>query len=312
MENTTKVSENLELFSDVFSESCNYLYEITKKDYFQLILLTAENILAGKVLNDFDDETIKKLEEIYKPLEDVSFNVEDVRKTFQAQVLRAFKELNLDNGYATPDTLGILCAYLISRLKPKQKNYSICDPLMGTGNLIYTISNHLDANLNLFGCDHDVRFVKLAKVQADLLETPIEIFFEDTFNLNLSNMDFVVFDSPNIFDDSDYFPYKAVMKYLSFLKDDGYMIGVLPIDFFEHDPDKKFKNEFSKIASVMGIIELPDDFFKSNKKVIVVFEKKIRKEKNCFMVKLPSFSDVNLFNEELIKLESWFNENIKD
>ena len=76
--------DNLELFYDVFEESNNFLYEIFHKPYFELIEMTAENILAGEVLTDFENkEDEEKLQEIYDKLENVDFSVEDVRKALQ-------------------------------------------------------------------------------------------------------------------------------------------------------------------------------------------------------------------------------------
>ena len=97
---------NLELFYDVVDESNNLLYEILHLPYFELIELTAKNILAGEVLNDFDNhEDTKRLEAIYDKLSGVDFSVEDVRKAMQSIILRGFKEMRIPNGNTTPDTL---------------------------------------------------------------------------------------------------------------------------------------------------------------------------------------------------------------
>ena len=288
----TEVSANLELFYDVFDESCDF-------------------ILAGEVLNDLEDEDIKKLNKIYAKLTDVDFNVEEIRKAMQAQILKGIKEMNFQNGLTTPDSIGLLMAYLISRLS-KAKSLNICDPLIGSGNMLYTISNHLTANLNLFGCDHNEYMIKIAKVFADLLETNVELHLEDTLNLKIYNLDFIVFDMPNVIKDKDdYLPYKWVLHYNELIKDDGYIIGLINNDFFDYDNNKRFKEELLKTSSIVCLIELPDNMFVSKPKSIIVINKKIWDKKKMFMTKLPSLSDVKAFNSELVKLEQWFNENIK-
>ena len=136
-------TENLELFYDCLDNSNNYLYEKFHKPYFELIEMTVKNILAGEILTDFENkEDIAPLQEIYDTIKDVDFSVEDVRKAMQAIVLRGFKEMKIPNGNTTPDTIGILFAYLITKVC-KGKELSILDPLCGTGNLLLTISNHL-------------------------------------------------------------------------------------------------------------------------------------------------------------------------
>lgn len=307
----TEVSANLELFYDVFDESCDFLYDKLHLKYLDLIILTANNILTGEVLNDLEDEDIKKLNKIYAKLTDVDFNVEEIRKAMQAQILKGIKEMNFQNGLTTPDSIGLLMAYLISRLS-KAKSLNICDPLIGSGNMLYTISNHLTANLNLFGCDHNEYMIKIAKVFADLLETNVELHLEDTLNLKIYNLDFIVFDMPNVIKDKDdYLPYKWVLHYNELIKDDGYIIGLINNDFFDYDNNKRFKEELLKTSSIVCLIELPDNMFVSKPKSIIVINKKIWDKKKMFMTKLPSLSDVKAFNSELVKLEQWFNENIK-
>ncbi len=304
---------SLEQFYDVFDASCSYLYEVTnKKQYFDLILLTTKNILAGEVLNDLETEQVEKLNEIYKPLIDIDFSVEDIRKAMQAQVLKGIKEMNLENGLVTPDSIGIFITYLISRLNPKdKKEVSILDPLMGSGNLIMTIANHLNLSLKLYGCDHNEWFTKLAKALADLISEPIDIYLQDTLNLNLCQMDYIVFDMPNINSEGNYFPYEAILHYVKMLSDGGFIIGVVGNDFFDHDRNQNFKKELMKDSTIIGIAELPDGFFQNKPKSIIVIQKKVWENKECFMVKLPNFTDVNAFNQELVKLESWFDKFFK-
>jgi len=300
---------NLELFYDCLDESNNLLYEVFHKPYFELLEMTVKNILAGEILTDLDSENTEKLQEIYDKIADVDFTVEDVRKAMQSIVLRGFKEMRIPNGNTTPDTLGIFMAYLITKLCPNKK-ISILDPLCGTGNLLLTISNHLDKDLSLYACDHDIWMTKLTGMLADLLSSPVEIFLQDTFNLNLSNMDAVVFDMPHSENEGEYFPYKAILNYVKMIKEDGCMIGIVENDFFDYDKDKRFKEELLKEMSIIGLVELPDQMFQNIKpKIIVVLQKKIIEAKKCFMVKLPSFTDVKEFNNSLMEIEAWFENN---
>lgn len=317
MQENLNISSNLEVFYDVFDESCSFLYEKLHKNYLELIILTAKNILAGEVLNDLEDEDIKKLADIYKPLEDKDFNVEEIRKAMQAQILKGIKEMNFQNGLTTPDSIGLLMAYLISRLT-KEKVLNICDPLIGSGNMLYTISNHLTSTLNLFGADHNEYMIRIAKVFADLLETEVELHLEDTLNLNIYNLDFIVFDMPNIIKDSKkekedamYLPYKWILHYNEMIKDNGYIIGLINNDFFDYDKDAKFKKKLLETSSIIGLIELPDNMFVSKPKSLMIINKKVWDKKKCFITKITSLSDVKTFNAELYKLESWLNENIK-
>ena len=204
--------------------------------------------------------------------------------------------------------MGYLIAYLISRMS-SEKELKILDPLAGSGNLLLSIEQHLSANCQLFSIENNKLKTDILKSMADLTSTIVEIYFQDTLNIKMSDMDFVVFDMMQQFNLEPYFPYQVVLHHLESLKDDGYMVGLLPNDFFEHDIDKSFKNKLEGIGRVYGIIELPDNIFKSNPKSIIIFKKNTLKDKNCLMVKLPSFNDERAFNDVLSRIEDWFLKN---
>lgn len=300
---------NLELFYDVLDESNNLLYEATKSNYFELIEMTADNILEGKVLSDVDESYVKKLKKIYKKLDNVDFSVEDIRKALQSIILRGFKEMRIPNGNTTPDTLGIFMSYLITKLTDK-KEINVFDPMCGVGNLIFTISNYLDKKTSLYVCDIDPWMTRLTKISADLMDTNVEIFMQDMMSLNLSNMDIVVSDIPTcLYENDKFFPYEAMLHMVDCLNDNGSMICIIQNDFFDYDKDQKFKKALLDKISIVGICELPDDMFKVGKpKSILVLQKKEIKDQ-CFMVKLPSFSNVIEFNDSLKLIESWFLKN---
>lgn len=302
--------DNLELFYDCVDESNNLLYELIHKNYFELIEETVNNILAGEVVTDVDDEGVEKLQAIYDKIADVDFSVEDVRKAMQAIILKGFKEMGILNGNTTPDTLGIFIAYLITKLT-KEKNISILDPLCGTGNLLHTIANHLDKEMKLYACDHNLWMTKLTGMVSDLLNLEVEVFLQDTLNLKMNNLDFIVFDLPNVVkeDDKEYFPYQAILHYKDMLKENGSMIGIVGNDFFDYDKNQEFKKQLLVDSSIIGLVELPDKMFVSKPKIILVIQKKVVDKKNCFMVKLPSFTDVKEFNSVLMDIEAWFEKN---
>lgn len=303
-------TEHLELFYDCVDQSNDILYEAFHKSYFDLIEMTVQNILAGEVVCDCDEETKNKLNQIYDQLVGVDFTVEDVRKAMQAIFLKGFKEMRILNGNTTPDTLGIFIAYLITKLNANKK-ITILDPLCGTGNLLHTVINHLDKECTSFACDHDVWMTKLTKMVSDLLGIPVELYLQDTRNLSLKDMDCILFDMPNVIleEKKSYFPYEAILHYKEMLKPDGAMIAILGSDFFNYDKNQEFKKRLLQDCSIIGLIELPDSMFVAKPKIILVIQKCMLDKKNCFMVKLPSFTDVKEFNKSLMEIEAWFENN---
>jgi len=309
-------TSNFELFYDVLDESISKLYEVKHDNFLNLLIETGRNIIACDVLNkEATKEQREELMAIYEKLEGIDFNVEEIRKAFQMMVLRAFNELNIKNGDTTPDTIGFFVAYLINKLKPKSEKLNILDPVVGTGNLLYSVANHLDAELHLFGIDNIREVLDIASIQGDLLNYDVELFCQDTLDHPFSGMDIVVADIPdyNVEElEKKYFPYLCVLQHIASLKSDGYFIGIVPNDFFEHDDDNFFKANIKKYGSVLGVLELPTNMFKSNPKSIIIFSREALESKKCLLAELPSFNDINALNKALIKIEQWFELNKKE
>jgi len=305
---------NFDLFYDVLDDSIVALYKIKHDNFFNLLIQTGNNIIASEVLNsDCSDEQREELEKIYSRLEGVDFNVETVRQAFQAMSLRAFKETNLKLGEVTPDTLGIFFSYLVSKLKKDAKKLTILDPVVGTGNLLYSLANSLDMELKLYGIDNVREVLEIANVLGNLLNYDVEMFNQDTLTHPFSDIDIVVADLPDYYAkdyDNRYFPHLCVLEHLSSLKEDGYMIALVPNDFFEKDQDKFFKERLKGNGSVLGVLQLPLEMFKENPKSIVIFSKKEVESKKCLLVDLPSFTDFNKLNRSLVEIENWFDKNI--
>lgn len=306
---------NFELFYDVLDESITALYEIKHDSFFNLLIASAKNILASDVLNeDATSEAKAHLLLIYERLEDVDFNVEEIRKAFQMMVLRACNEENLHKGDITPDTIGIFLAYLINKLKPKAKKLAILDPLVGTGNLLYSVANHLDCDLKLFGIDNAKEPLELATVLGNLLNYDIEMYLQDSLLHPFKDMDLCVADinSYELKENEIYFPYLVILMHLASLKDDGYFLSIAPNDFFEHDKDNFFKEHLKDLGSVLGVLQLPTNMFQANPKSIIIFSKKPLESKKCLLVDLPSFSNPNELNKALLQIEDWFLKNMKE
>lgn len=309
-------TSNFELFYDVLDESINKLYEIKHDRFFKLLVDTGKNIIANDVLQK--EATIEQREEllkIYERLSDVPFNVEEIRRAFQMMVLRALKEENLKNGDITPDTIGFFVGYLINKLMPNAKKLNILDPVVGSGNFLYSVANHLDCDLHLFGIDNIKEILDIASIQGDLLNYDVEMFCQDTLDHPFSGMDIVVADLPDYkvpeLEDK-YFPYLCVLEHMASLKDNGYFISIVPNDFFEHDDDNFFKANIKKYGSVLGVLELPKNMFKSNPKSIIIFSRVALESKKCLLVELPSFTDVGALNKSLLQIEHWFEINKKE
>ena len=151
------------------------------------------------------------------------------------------------------------------------------------------------------------------KINGDLMSTNVNIYFSDTLNPTITDMDYVVtdFDYYDI-TENGYFPYNVILHHMLSLKDTGVMICCIPDDFFNYDSDSNFKKALLEMGSIIGLIDLPDEMFKQNKKSILIISRQKFDNKKMLMVKLPSFDDPKEFNNTLVKIEMWFEENINN
>ena len=305
----------MELVYDVISDSMEFLFDRVKGDYFTLYGLTVKNILANEILqDDFSDDDKKRLLNIYNRLNGVDISTEDIRKAVQSLMLKGLQESKISNGSITPDTIGMLYAYFISKFEPKEKEIKILDPLAGFGNLLFTLENHLNLKLDLYAVEHNQALVNTMKLNASLMETDINIYFQNTFNSSFDhNMDYIVtdFDYYDLTEEG-YFPYNVILHHMDSLKDNGVMMCCVPDDFFNYDAEQGFKKALLEKGSIIGLIDLPDEMFKRDKKSILLIKKGNFDQKKCLLVKLPSFDDPKEFNNSLVKIEMWFEENINN
>lgn len=299
---------NIDIIYDVIDKSMDIIYYANAKSYFDLYFETINNILNGELSEEYDDLTNKALLQEYEKLNEIDFAPDDIRKALQLIIMRGFKELDMKQD-VTPDTLGYLIGYLITRLAGDKKEISILDPMCGVGNLLFSLDNHINLNNTLYAIDNDRFKIDLCKSIADMMNTNVNLYYQDTMSIHLKNMDFVVCDIECNTIDGKYIAYDVILNHMQSLLLNGYMISIVDNDFFDYDKDGSFKKKLMKDNHIYGIIELPDDFFIQKPKSIVIFKHTEGENKNCLMVKLPSFNDVNAFNSTISQIEAWFLKN---
>src|SRR4051812_34759267 len=133
------------------------------------------------VLQDTLSEwTVKRLKKIYEDIKITKYTKEDIRKSFQLAILKGMKESAQPNHQMTPDSIGMLVGYLLHKLV-KETTYRLMDPAVGTGNLLTAAMNQeMDKTIEGVGIDIDDLLIKLAYINANLQEHPIDLFNQDS------------------------------------------------------------------------------------------------------------------------------------
>jgi site-specific DNA-methyltransferase (adenine-specific) len=239
------------------------------------------------------------------------------------------KENVQPNHQMTPDTVGMLVAYLVDKFV-KLPDSRLLDPAVGTGNLLTTVLNHLHKKVEAIGVDIDDILIKLAYVNANLQEHSIQLFNQDSLEpLFIDPVDTVVADIPVGYYPNDisaadyqlkaetghsYSHHLFIEQSVRHTKPGGFLFFIIPNGLFESDQAPKLHEFFKENVIIQGLLQLPMSMFKNKQaaKSILVLQKKgdgVKPPKQALLVDLPSLSKVAEVDKILTKIDKWFQEN---
>ena len=297
--------ENIEKLFDVLDKSSSLYYKRLKLPYLEGLVKTCENILSDSVI--IEDETLKKeLQSLMFNIKDLEFNKEEIRKAFQYSCLRGLKHQGTSNQLITPDSIGLFFSYLIEKLYDIKK-MTILDPLIGSGNLITTLANNLDKELNLIGVEKDLIFYKLSQALFGMLEYQENIYYQDVLSFENISSDLIVTDFSGI-DQSEI--YLLIKHFDQLLKDDSFLISVIDNSFFDDELIKDFIFEVKDKWHFFGMIVLPESIFKNSQKSIFILQKignNFIKPEKFLVADLPDFNNEEEMFKVIDQLNDWFN-----
>ncbi len=298
---------NIEAFYDYFDEVANLLYANYKKPYIEGMNEAFNYLLDDACEGEYQSEDIDKIKELKAGVTGLEFEREEIRKSVQLGMLKGYKHTYSSNALITPDTIGIFISYLVRKLTKVQNIKSVLDPVVGSGNLVYSVLNQLDISPKVFGVDTDLVKCNLARNLGDLMEYKNEMFFQDTLSYFDQGFDLILADMPIVESDM-YLPFQIINHHFDSLTDGGYFISLIENDFFEQKGSEVFRDEIQKKGYIFGLVKLSETLFKSNPKSILILRKKdenVKKYEDFLLVDLPSFSDAEAFNNTINQIDTW-------
>ncbi|QVK20637.1 class I SAM-dependent methyltransferase [Mycoplasmatota bacterium] len=303
----------VELF-EIIDESNQYLMKELKVSYLNALFMTSRNILEDSCLQEVSKDTEKVLLSLNKKIQEFEFTKEDIRRTLLVAVLKGYKTDKISNSEITPDTINLLVGYLVNHLYKDKKKLAILDPVVGTANLLTSVCNNLDSKeFDLVGIDSNLDNIQVARIFADLQDYSVDFILEDAVKSNITGFDLIIGDLPLYIYDDEYFPHVIVDKMINKVVKGGYLIFVIPNDFFEIEG--KYKDLIKDKAYLQGIIKLPDNLFVESKlgKSILILRKKdedIDNVNEFLLVDLPNINDQEKFRNSIKKIDYWFKKEI--
>lgn len=324
------VSQAVETLFSIFDSSTVVLRKELDVTYLEALVETGDNLFEGAILQEeLSESTIERLNREYSTFNEETYKGEEIRKAFQLAILKGMKEGVQANHEMTPDAVGMFVSYLFHKFMQGQKEITVLDPAIGTGNLMTTVFNSAKEELEMsgFGVEVDEVLIKLALVNANLQKHAIEFFHQDGLApLYIDPVDAVVSDLPigyypNEIGASEY-TLKADegMSYAHHLfieqsvkhtKEGGYLFFLVPNFIFESDQAPKLHAFIKETCFIQGLLQLPVSMFKNEKnaKSIFVLQKKgqdVIMPKQALLVELPKFSNMKAMENMMEQLNTWF------
>src|SRR5699024_3706287 len=114
----------------------------------------------------------------------------------------------------------------------------------------------------------------------------------------------------NVDDGHAYAHHLFIEQSLTYTKEAGYMIFVIPDFLFDSDQSDKLHAYLQEHAHIVGVLRLPENAFKNerNGKSLLILQKKgsnTATPKQPLLVRLPSFKDTEAMSSIVEQMNSW-------
>ena len=317
------------------------LQSALNSSYLDAMLENAENIIDDNTVRVEDGvpdkETQEKLKKIYQQLELKNVKAEAIRQLIQLSFLKVIRKDAIQaNHQMTPDTIGLLMAFLIEKVTQNTKLETIFDPAVGTANLLTTVINQLDKdehdNIKGFGIDNDDSMLSVASVNVALQYANVDLFHQDAVGaLDIPQCDLAVSDLPIGYyplDDNtkdyqtrakkghSYIHHLLIEQSMNYLKPGSFGVFLVPSSLFQTKETEGFVKWIHSVAYLQGFVNLPSELFANPaaQKSILLLQRHGGNGKQAAKVLLgefPSFKDQKNFARFMQEINDWVATNIK-
>lgn len=251
---------------------------------------------------------------------------EEIRRGIQLAILKGMKENAQPNHQMTPDSIGMLLGHIASKLVKDNGEASILDPTVGTGNLLYTVMNMMNANVTAYAVEIDEVLVRLSAVIAEILEHRVTFLVQDALRpLFIDPVDMVITDLPVGYypDDENGLNYELmpsaghayahhlfIEQSLNHTKQGGYGLFIIPSNLFESEQSPQLNAFLKNHAIIRAVIQLPSALFQSrvHEKSILILQKpseKMAATPEVLLAKVPDMKNKHAMARFLQDIDEW-------
>lgn len=269
-----------------FDKATQLLQHALKSSYLDALLENAENLVDGGHVQVEDGKPdpsqVKQLSAIYQSLRIGDQSAEDIRRMLQLSLLKVLRQDSIQtNHQLTPDSLGIIIAYLLERVAQLTGKVTILDPVVGTGNLLTTVMNHLHQVtgelVEGYGVDNDDSMLAVASASAALQQLNVSLYHQDAIEpLTVPQVQMAVADLP-----IGYYPldqnvknyrtkaqkghsfahHLLIEQTINYLVPGGWAVFLVPANMFQTKETAGFVKWIQSVAHMQGLLNLPAELF---------------------------------------------------
>ena len=318
-------------------EAVQVLQKAIDYSYVEALGETLQNIASGnqtqQVEGQPDATTIAQLNEAYTDLALESFTKEQIRRMIQYTFLKAAKEDGLQtNHQMTPDSIGLLVAFMVERLTENKETLTLADFACGSGNLLSTVQLFLQESgktIQTTAIDNDEVLVHLALQSFALESLEVRVMLQDGLSdLLVDPIDIAISDLPVGYYPVDerakefktqakeghsYAHHLFIEQHLKYLTPGGFGFMIVPTNIFETEESVVLLEHLQKESYVQAMLTFSKSLFKNERysKSLLIFQKKGRRAKQTRQVLLgdiPSVKTIDKFRQFTQTFEKWAKE----
>ncbi|SDX58884.1 MULTISPECIES: class I SAM-dependent methyltransferase [Salimicrobium] len=322
--------QNVEKLFTQIDEMATAISEGLNITYLEGVTEALDILYQGQVFEDYPEKLQVDIRNKWLGFNKNNYENEEIRKAIQLATLKGMKGVTQQQHLLTPDAVATFIGFLTGKLTEfHQGSVRLFDPVCGSGNLLTAILNGTDKDIVPYGSEVDDSLIQLAVVQANLQKHNIEFFHQDSLQpFLLEPVDIVTADLPVGYypDDAQaekyelkageghsYAHHLLIEQSLTYLKEGGYGIFVVPNFLFESDQAQQLQRYLRDHAHIIGMLQLPEDLFKKEKfaRSVFIVQKKqegTKPPKQALLVKLPSFSSPEKTSNVISQVNDWFSD----
>lgn len=310
-----------------FHQTTEIIQSHIDEPYLDSLIEVMETVFYDAPHEEFDEILSKKLTNALEEFNQITYDGKQLKEAIQLTILKGMKGTVQEQHMMTPESIGLLVAYLAEQLMKDKEIIRIFDPAGGSGNLLMTVMNQLPQEINAYASEVDPTLIQLAVSSANLLKKEIEFFHQDSLApFLLDPVDLIVADLPVGYYPDDiqatnyqlkaeeghsYSHHLFIEQSLTYTKESGYLLFVIPDFLFESDQSDQLNRFLQEHVHMVGVLRLPEDIFASKKNVksILILQKKgvdTSGPKQPLLVQLPSLTNHHAMADILRQMNEWF------